>query len=272
MRDVSPPKSLFELQAWFAQHLTSPIAELDAANIPIYSPRLIEEIRTKIAPSPTLNSEERMGIYKQQYWWRLLTILQEHFPSLVRLFGYEELNHKILEPYLTNNPVQDWFLSCLGWDLPSWLEGNYREKDAPLVLNLARLDAAYVSLAFLDKIPSQALQEDKTLYLQPFVLLFEFDVDLFAFRTKLLEQEPSYWDSHDFPELKKGKRKKHFILFRQQEVNSYEKITPTFFALLCRFKGGAKLCDLIPQLEKCGNILETFQTLSSRGWIFTTSE
>ena len=75
------------------------------------------------------------------------------------------------------------------------------------MLNLARLDAAYVSLAFLDKVPSQALQEDKTLYLQPFVLLFQFDVDLFTFRTSLLEHEPSHWDSHDFPELKKGKEK-----------------------------------------------------------------
>jgi hypothetical protein len=272
MRDVLPPKSLFEFQVWFAKHLTSPIAELDEANIPIYSHHLIEEIRTKIAPSPTLNSEERMGIYKQQYWWRLLTILQEHFPSLVRLFGYEELNHRILEPYLTNNPVQDWFLSCLGSDLPSWLEANYREKDAPLVLNLARLDAAYVSLAFLDKIPSRGFEEDKMLYLQPFVLLFQFDVDLFDFRTELLEHEPSHWDAHDFPELKKGKRKKHFVLFRHQEVNSYEKITPSLFDLLSRFKCGAKLCDLIPLLEKCGNILETFQTLSSRGWLLISSE
>jgi len=253
---------LLGIQTWFASIITKPIREMDAANIPLYPSKLVEEIREKIAPSPQLRSEERLGIYQQQYWWRLLKILQEHFPSLVRLFDYKEFNQKIAEPYLIECPPNDWFLSRLGSDLPQWLSKTYREKDAPLVLNLAYLDEAYNSLPFAEKIKAHSFSQgsDRKLFLQSFVHLFQFNVDLFDFRTKLLETE-------EFPELKRSAKKRFFVLFRYQEGNHYEEISSSLFKLLLRFQKGASLGDVVPLLEKCEDVAATFQMMAAREWL-----
>jgi hypothetical protein len=254
--------TLAEIQAWFASIITTPIRETDGSNIPTYPSNLIEEIRKKIAPSPQLKSEERIGIYQQQYWWRLLNIMQAHYPSLVRLFGHEDFNHRIAELYLIENPPNDWFLSRLGADLPQWLAKTYREKDAPLVLGLAKLDEAYESLRFKDKFAAIAPEcLERKLFLQPFVLLFEFSVDLFGFRSKLLETE-------DFPELKKSSKRKYFVLFRYQEENLYEEISSALFKLLSCFQKGARLCDLVPLLEKCEDVAGIFQMMATKEWLY----
>ena len=116
------PSSLQEIQKWFAHLITSPILQSDEDQIPLFSSDLLSEIREKIAPSPTLKSEERMGIYQQQYWWRLISVMQDLFPSLVALFDYEEFNRLIAEPYLSTHIPHDWFISNIGADLPRWLK------------------------------------------------------------------------------------------------------------------------------------------------------
>lgn len=266
------PKSLFDLQVWFAKLITAPIEKSDAAHIPLFAPELIGEIRDRIAPGPELTSEERLGIYQQQYWWRLLNISQEIFPSLVRLFDYEDFNRLIAEPYLLKYPPHDWFLSNLGADLPKWVESHYRENDALLVLHLSRIDLAYENLLFIDPMPfitqDQLSEcEKKKLYLQPFVLLFEFDVDLFAFRSQLLEHPPSYWQANDFPPLSKNGKKRYFAMYRSNEKSLSEEISLEFYILLTRFQKGARLSDLSALLEKYEGLLESFQLMATRGWL-----
>lgn len=266
------PESLFDLQVWFAKLITAPIEKSDAAHIPLFAPDLIGEIRKRIAPGPELTSEERLGIYQQQYWWRLLNISQEIFPSLVRLFDYEDFNRLIAEPYLLKHPPHDWFLSNLGADLPSWIERHYQASDALLVLHLSRLDLAYENLLFIDPLPfigEDQLSEcgNRKLYLQPFVLLFEFDVDLFTFRKQLLEHPPSYWQTHDFPPLSKNGKKRYFALYRSTEKNLSEEISLQFYILLTQFQKGASLLDLSALLEKYDGLLESFQLMATRGWL-----
>ena len=272
MIEPSYPNTLLDMQAWFAKIITSPLQECDQANLPVYQSHLIDDIRKRIASSPQLKSEERIGIYHQQYWWRLISIMQELYPSLVHLFGYEEFNRLIAEPYLLDCPPQDWFLSRIGSNIPDWLKKNYQEKNASLVLALASLDLAYERLIFteiLPKIDPNTLHkaDSEILYLQPFVMLFEFDVDFFTFRTQLLEHPPIYWKTHDLPQIKKKRKKASFVLFRNNEKDFYEEISKARFALLSRFQEGAKLIDLIPQLTACDNIIEWFQMISSRDWL-----
>ncbi len=269
MRDTPIPPPLFDLQSWFANIITSSIHEIDNAHIPIYPSDLIEEIRGKIAPSPTLKSEERLGIYQQQYWWRLLDVMQEIFPSLVRLFHYKDFNQLIAEPYLLSHPPEDWFLSRIGSRLPEWLENNYQQKDKSLILELARLDLAYENLMFFDILPKIDPEklEETLIYLQPFVLLFEFKTDLFSFRDELMAQPADYWLDRDFPEILKFPERKFFVLYRQKEMNFREEISEARFTLLSQFQKGAKLEDLIPILSECGDVHELFQTLSSRNWL-----
>jgi hypothetical protein len=272
MHDFPIPKELVEIQTWFANIITAPIQNTDEANLPIYSASLIDAIGKRIASSPHLRSEERLGIYNQQYWWRLLTVMQELYPSLVRLFDYRDFNHLITEPYLLHCPPNEWFLSRIGSGLPEWLTNHYREKDASLVIELARIDLAYETLIFTElmpKIQSDALQscEKKRLYLQPYVMLFEYKADLFTFRTQLLERSTDHWQTHDFPNIRKADNMTYFVLFRNDEQNFYEEISESRFRLLSRFQQGAKLIDLISLLTNCDGVVEWFQLIAERGWL-----
>ena len=78
------PLALEELQIWFANHLTRTFRDIGEFNLPNYSEAVNQEIRSRIAPGPTLSAEQRFGIYNQQYWWRLFVLLQEAYPTLVR--------------------------------------------------------------------------------------------------------------------------------------------------------------------------------------------
>jgi hypothetical protein len=270
------PATLSEMQTWFAKHITSPIVASDSDNIPIFAPALIGEIRKRIAPGPTMLSEERLGIYQQQYWWRLINICQEIYPAVLRLFDYEDFNRYVAEPYLLKYPPHDWFLSHIGNDLPKWLKKYYRNPDAPLVLGLALLDLSYEKLLFTDTLPplkpeTLADCEKKKLFLQPFVLLFALDADLFAFRIELMKHPPSYWQTSDLPPLERCGRKKYFVLYRSGEESLYEEISSEFFDLLTRFKKGARLSGLIPLLEEFERLLESFQLMASRGWLTLTN-
>lgn len=269
MRDLPAPPSLTELQTWFARHITSPIEKSDEAHIPQFSPRAIREIRKRIAPSPHLKSEERLGIYQQQYWWRLITIMQEIFPALVRLFDYEDFNRFIAVPYLLKHPPNDWFLSSIGNLLPQWIKRSYKEKDALLVLGLAQIDIAYEKLLFSEHFPpfKETPSENAILHLQPHVLLFEFDVDFFSFRRELMTHPIAHWADSHFPKLENNGKKRRFVLFRKEEQSLFEEISEELFLLLNRFKKGAKLIDLLPFLETCEGLLEAFQLIGLRGWL-----
>jgi Putative DNA-binding domain len=266
-------ESLLDMQTWFAGHITSPILESDADNIPKFPPASIPEIRKRIAPGPSMSSEERLGVYQQQYWWRLINICQEIYPAVLRLFDFEDFNRLIAEPYLLKYPPSDWFLSNIGDALPKWLKIYYKNPDAPLVLGLALLDLAYEKLLFTEILPplkpeSIADCERKKLFLQPFVFLFSLDADLFAFRSELMKEPVSHWQTNDLPPLEKCK--KYFVLYRSEGVNLYEEISSEFYSLLTRFKKGARLTALIPFLEKYEGLLESFQVMASRGWLTLT--
>ncbi len=255
------PSSLETLQHWFASLITSPILQSDADQIPLFSSDLIEEIRQKVAFSHTMRSEERMGIYQQQYWWRLISVIQDLFPSLVALLDYEEFNRLIAEPYLASHIPHDWFISNIGADLPGWLKTVHKDVSFSA---LAEVDLAFEQLIFTEILPNIDLSkcENETLYLQPFVLLFELDADLFTFRKQLLQKEkPSV------AKLEKWRKKKHQVLYRLHEQNYYEEIHPLFFELLLRLQKGAKLSELISLLEKFDDISSIFQMMASRGWL-----
>ncbi len=261
------PSSLEEMQHWFASLITSPILQSDAEQIPLFPSDVVIEIRKKIAASPALRGEERLGLYQQQYWWRLIGVLQDLFPSLVAVFDYEEFNRWVAEPYLSSHIPHDWFISNIGLDLPEWLRASNIKNELPLY-ELAKLDLAYEQLLFAEILPhvDAAHCEEETLYLQPFVLLFELDTDLFSYREQLLQEKKK-------PEqaLKKWKKKRCLVLYRLHEQSQYEEIDPVVFQLLSRFQKGAKLREVIPLLEQCQDVLALFQTIASRGWLTLSS-
>lgn len=285
--DTAVPQRLKNTQKWFASIITRPIDE-DSKMNPV-SPSgmpMEKEAWTYIAPSPTLQPAQRIQLYNQQYWWRLLSTLQENCPLVVRLFGFHDFNVTIATPYLDAYPSTHWSLNSLGRLLPKWIEESYHASDKTLVLNAARLDDAYAYSFTVKQLPPLDMDKlpvkgdissllDRTIYLQPHIHLFTFDRDLLNFRYEFLKQEPDYWVDNDFPTMEKGKEF-FFVIYRNHENNvAWTTVGPAEYALLSQFKNGTsieKACEWLEGQkefldEAMQNLPLWFKKWASRQWL-----
>lgn len=245
---------------------------------------MAEEAKKYILPSPTLEPHQRIEIYNQQYWWRLLTILHENLPHLVRLFGYTDFNQTIGFPYLCKYTPNSWSLNPLGNRVVEWLEKHYHEEDRKLVLNVARVDVAYNDSFFIaehpplsiDGSPDMSQMIDQPLTLQPTVSLYRMNYHLFPFRTEMMNEEPEYWVEHSFPELIK-EEDVCTILYRNKSHNMcWEEIDLAEHFLLTLFQKGSTIAEACESLEHQNaelihqaeeNLVGWFQKWTIRGWL-----
>lgn len=255
--DSSVPEKLKTIQQWFGSIISRPI---DSENkiipiTPLGNP-IEKEAAQFITPSPTLKPFQRIELYNQQYWWRLLSCLHESFPCVVRLFGYRGFNEQIGFPYLVKYPPNHWSLNTLGDRLPKWVEEEYKKKDKNLVLDSSKIDEAYNEI-FLSPCKASLSEQSidpETLFssiitLQPHVRLFTFDYELFPFRDALLKEEPEYWEENDFPELEKT-GKSYFLCYQHPNKSvAWEKIDHAEYALLSRLQTPCSLESAIEWIE-----------------------
>jgi hypothetical protein len=286
-KDASIPCQLKTTQEWFAGIITSRLTEDNLINSHAPTGMLIaEEAARYIVPSPTLRPHQRMQIYNQQYWWRLLNTLHDNFPLVTRLFGHHAFNEEIGIPYLMRYPPNHWSLSSLGERLPKWVTEEYQAPDRPLILNAAQLDWAFTE-SFLS--PQKAsldlanlIQDNPdnllayTFYLQPHIQLFKWDYDLISFREAFLKEKVDYWTENDFPPLLK-ERTYYFILYRSLKNNILGKeISSGEYALLSILKKGSTIesaCEFLEQQETSiyeqavTNLQQWFQDWTIRQWL-----
>jgi hypothetical protein len=260
LTEPSFPLPLQSTQEWFAGVITSPLVD-DYAHIGSDDYFVAEQAGKYIVPSPTLNPYQRIQIYNQQYWWRLLKSMHENFPFAVRLFGYNAFNEEIAIPYLLKYPPNHWSLLLLGEKLPKWISEDYHAPDRPLVLNAVILDLAYtdcfvaeqkkpLNLENVGENPEDLLSQ--TFYLQPHIHLFKWEYDLMAFRQIFLKEEVEYWLENDFPPLTKEKTQ-FFILYRTLgNQMAWKELSEAEFTLLEILKKGSSLeaaCDFLESQE-----------------------
>lgn len=251
-----PPDSLLEIQKWFGKTISQPL--LPSNLLPEISPFGTDtkrEAEKYIAPSATLEPYQRVEIYHQQYWWRLLDSMHQNFPFVLRLFGYEGFNTQIAIPYLSCFPPTDWALCKLGLTLPDWINKEYRKEDQNLVLNASEIDvAAHISFwskdlkpLDFDKMPQNEILEKK-ITLQPHVSLFHFSSDLFSAREQFLEQEVEYWNTHPFPEI--IHKHSYFVLYRSlSNTVKWKEVTFGEYKMLSYFKEGTSINEAIEMIE-----------------------
>jgi hypothetical protein len=245
-----PPADLKHIQYWFAGVITQRIDEQNAINpiAPSGTPIAVEA-KQYIAPSPTLTSSQRIEIYNQQYWWRLLNVLQEDFPFLLNLFGYRDFNQNIAFPYLERYPPQHWSLNILGQRLPLWIKRYYQGQDKEIVYIAASIDAtfqrSFVAIHHTAIQPNDLSDDEsflsRKLYMQPHI---------FEFRERILEQTPEYWLEHDFPELPRQKPLAFMVWRDAEDTVGWIPLNHVEYLLLKKFKIGCSLSELCEWLER----------------------
>ncbi len=279
--DPKIPVSLRAIQEWFGPIISRPLAPsnkiepMTPSNAPIQ-----EEACRYVTPSPTLKPHERMEIYNKQYWWRLLKMMEKDTPLLARLFGQHAFQQEIAIPYLAACPPHTWSLNALLDRFPSWLRDNYHQDDRSLVLDVADVDCAFISLFVAPNVPPihrETVTSEEAMFCTPFkiapsVALFVFPYNLFYLRKQMLKEEISYWEENDFPELERDPF--YFVLHRNDEGNfSWVSISEAHYHLLASFKEENTLETVEQQpnslqQEVVENFSEWFEEWILKGWIY----
>src|SRR5436190_20079410 len=124
MSRSTPPSELSALQRWFHTIITHPAAVGDAidsekAQALIRMSR--DQLESIIRRSKNLTAEQRIGIYANAYYARLMECLRESFPILARALGQETFNDFAFE-YLQRYPSRTYTLNRLADHFAQFLE------------------------------------------------------------------------------------------------------------------------------------------------------
>jgi hypothetical protein len=111
--------------------------------------------------SRRLSARERLDIYRQQFWLRHEESLEEDFPATSQLLG--SAWQSVVEGYLLENPPSTPSLRELGFRLPDYLASLGSGGGRGVVLDMARLELAYLEVFDAVDEPPLALAELESL-------------------------------------------------------------------------------------------------------------
>lgn len=134
-----------------------------------------------IKPNDRLTAFERLQIYNQQYWWRILGAFGEDFRGLHAVVGERKFD-RLATAYLEKHGSTSWNLSDIGTKLPAFL-ADHPELTHPrsaLALDVARVECARAFTFDGPERPALAARQiartppDRLrLGLQPYIVLLE---------------------------------------------------------------------------------------------------
>ncbi len=133
------------LERWMLEVVSHPdgvSAGLETDGARRHLPGASKRLEDVVEPSKALGSAERLGIYANMYFCRLVDVLAEEFPTVRHVLG-GDLFTKTVTAYVTAHPSTHYSLSMLGRAFPEYLRD--KAKDLPhqeFVSELALLERA----------------------------------------------------------------------------------------------------------------------------------
>jgi hypothetical protein len=246
-----------------------------------------------IKPNDRLSSFERLQIYNQQYWFRILSCLSEDFPGLRNLIG-ERKYEKLAVAYLNECPSESFTLRNLGARLEAWLRKHraYIAGIDHVAIDMVRLEWAHVDAFDGGELPrftaddTAKLSGSTVFRLQPHIHLLDlhYPVDelLLKIRGREARSETVSNAVLKFPQHHKVRRsslprpeKVFLAVYRQQGTVYFQRLTPDAFALLNALAQGIPLekaieASLLRRRRRVEHLSEQlqewFKDWSSMGW------
>lgn len=256
--------------------------------------RSVREIAGAIVkPNDRLTSLERLQIYNQQYWFRLMSSFSEDFPGLQSLLG-ERKFEKLAVAFLDECPSESYTLRNLGARLEAWL-GKHRQYIAGVervALDMVKLEWADIDAFDASELPRLAgsasgqLTGATVFRLQPHLhlLTLAYPVDELLLKIRGLNAKHETVSNAvlEFPQKPRIKRsslprpgKVYVAVYRSQGRVYFKRLTRDGFALLQALGEGQRLEKAIEvalvrpgrRLDRIGpQLQEWFADWSSLGW------
>lgn len=235
----APQPTLDQLQRWMLPAITDPAAVAKAGGL--------EEF---ILPSRRQSAAERLAVYHNAYFARLLEVLRELFPCTRFAVG-DELFDRFAVGYLQAHPPHSYTLARLADKLVEFLENTRPADWGGFVVELARLEQA-IDRIFDGPGPEElppfdasrmiaaagALEAAESLQLR-FVPSFElhaFDFPVSTFYTDWKAGRDPAWS---------GEGAQFVALLRRDYIVRRHELTAVQFQLLSALHGGAALGEAL---------------------------
>lgn len=282
-RSAKPRKSAPELaglQAWFGQAISQPLPDEYPANpLAVSAPELEPDADARLRTKGGLTGFGRLGIYNQQYWFRLISVMQSDYTCAIHLMGLRGFNDWSVR-YLTAHPPASPFLADLDAGFAAFLEAAYPGPQREAVLQAVAYEKA-LSKAFDaaegEPLASAGLTDPAQLMAQrlrlaPHVTALHVDWDFAEYRGRCLA------DASLEAEIAPVPGSADLVVFRDADLDVMkEPVSAAALAVLREFREPASLPDAFGKLEGRlapaeqaeleAGISGWFKDWSARGWL-----
>lgn len=248
-----------------------------------------------IKPNDRLSSVERLEIYNQQYWFRVLGCLNQDFPMLRSVLG-EKKFFQMAQSYLEKYPSRSFTLRDLGSRLEKFVTdgADFFKAHQILCRDIVRFEWACIE-AFdglqKDKLHADHLKsidpERTLIQLQPYVSVLKLDYPVDELYADLKWRDEQPMQSSNAVDKRKGssktkktklpeKRESFVVVHRMDYALYFKRIDPMAYPVLKKLKKGSTLNAACAELLKSwkgaredefvAKIQEWFSNWSSLGW------
>ncbi len=244
--------SLEQLQAWFGRAISRPLpAEYPANPLHLSAPEILPEAEQRLRAKGGLDGFGRLGIYNQQYWFRLISVMQSDYACAIHLMGLRPFNDWAMR-YLTAHPPSSPFLAELDAGFHAFLEAGYQGSDREAVLQAVAYERA-LSKAFdaADGIPlaSAGLADPAALLsarlrLAPHLTPLHVDWDFAEYRARCQPDESLE------QAIRPNPGPADLVVFRDGDLNVMKQpVAAAALAVLLEFRKPASLTEAFGNLE-----------------------
>jgi len=203
-----------------------------------------------VKPSASLAPIERVAIYADAHYARLLGVLQEDYAAL-RVLAGEAGFDRIARGYLADHPPRAFTLSLLGDALPDWIAAQRSLARRALLADVARLERAMtvvfdapresvLSPGDLAALPPETWVDPKPRLIGALELL------AFGHRANAIVRATRHGEA--LPEL--GRARTHTLVWRKDHVVWRQDLEPAAYAVLAQLKAGASLAVAVSAAER----------------------
>jgi len=228
MPDVFESRASFH-NAWSAAS-SVPLNIADDGRVDLQEHEYPGTLLLEVLNQKGLSSNRRLDAYRTQYWFRLISILQQEMPLTVHMLGHTSFN-RLAQEYISLYPTPGGMLSHIG---RHWLQFIKTHTQNSQVIQASEVDRAYyeVFIGSLDAPKTQPLTLDMLqkalegtpldLVMPDTVRLIALDYDLLKLREQLRGKETagqaavSKSANQQIPNPPRQPTK-HFLIHRQGE-------------------------------------------------------
>ncbi|MDA3961639.1 MAG: putative DNA-binding domain-containing protein [Planctomycetota bacterium] len=251
MKDVTPPEELRDLERCFAASIQTPL-QIDADGYAYQTEHYNAATVASMCDGPMLGGTERLQVYNQQYWFRLLTIMQKEFPLTRRRLGLLSFN-RMVTAYLTRYPSRHPELHHLSNDLEQFLAEDH-QWNTPALRQAAHLDRLHIEIFFAiehQDFDGASLSDENLQALLTRPLPFQSAWHRYHEDSNNVEQRRiAHAHPDDDSPLIKQRKVAHWVIYRSRRGKVVEHaLDPLQDRLLAQLGNGVALGDACSELQ-----------------------